>query len=137
MGNRKVVAIEEQDGKRYLAFGPYLFSTSASEWRYAVYYYLRWWTPYTLLWIVRKFWSWSVRWPLWYAEMMLDRGKPFINRLQLRADGIEHRLAWCCVTRRHGLEINDCHELKRIKATELGDTGALDFQRVARLQRDV
>ena len=95
MGNRKFVAIEEQDGKRYLAFGPYLFSTSASEWRYAVYYYLRWWTPYTLLWIVRKFWSWSVRWPLWYAEMMLDRGKPFINRLQLRADGIEQRLAWC------------------------------------------
>ena len=87
--------IEEHDGKRYLVVGQCLVSLSAREWQAWAEYYLRWWTPYTLLWIVRLFWSWLVRWPLWYAEMMLDRGKPFINRLQLRADGVEHRLAWC------------------------------------------
>ena len=95
MDKREFFAIEVHDGERFLGIGDSLISLSAREWLYAAKYYLRWWTPYTLLWIVRNLWLWLVRWPLWYAEMMLDRGKPFIRLLQLRAENVETRLKWC------------------------------------------
>ena len=85
--------IEEHEEQCYLAIGPVMISLSGREWLYAATYYLRWWLPYTLLWVIRCALCWLARWPLWYAEVMFYRCHVFAKVLQVRTYALENYLA--------------------------------------------